>query len=218
MVCAAPAVTPPKPTFERAVNAHLRAYESCARGASRRGNACAGHLDAARGGMVALGYSPAQAARHVDRAHEEAIAPRLRAAAHRQPSPDATPAPVTKAAGSARQLASTVASPGSAGTTEHFAEWSLCLEKTKGEVLAYPVAPDADVEATASAITRACNGYAPVAHEILVASGRTPEQAREALVAFTGNARQGVLRELQRRAAKAAPRRDTASARAATVR
>jgi hypothetical protein len=120
-------------------------------------------------------------------------------------------------AGPARRSAPAVA-PETPGAAEHLAEWSLCLEKTKGDVLAYPVAPDADVEATASAITRACNGYAPVAHELLVASGRTPEQARDTLAAFTGNARRGVLHELQRRAAKAAPRRDTASARPTATR
>ena len=210
MVCAAPAMVPPKPAFERAVNAHLRAYETCARAGSRAGRACAARLDVARSGMVGLGYSPAQAASHVGRAHDEVIAPRLRAAAPRQSSSEA------KAQAPAREPPA--AAPQTASAAEHLAEWSLCLEKTKGEVLAYPVAPDADVEATASAITRACNGYAPVAHGLLVASGRTEDEARLALAAFTANARRSVVHDLRRRAAKAAPRRDTASARPATTR
>ncbi|KAA2238028.1 hypothetical protein [Salinarimonas soli] len=205
VMCAAPAVAP-KPDFERAVNAPLRAYETCAR--TRPGaKGCAGHLDAARAGMVGIGYSPAQAASHVGAAQERFIAPRQRG------SSDAPAAKALKPASPARKEAAR-----GPGADEHLADWTLCLEKTRGDVLAYPVAPDADVEATASAITRACNGYASLAQGLLVASGQSEAQAKETLAAFTDTARRRVLAELRRRAGKAAPRRDTASASGAVPR
>jgi hypothetical protein len=190
-ICLVPSGAFANAAFERGVNAHLRAYEACARGSGPQ--ACGRHLTAAREGMVRLGYPHAQAERHVSLNHDRLIAPRLRAGRERAGSPAASPPP--------RASRPRKAAPEAQAGID-LRDWSLCLEKARADVLAYPLAPELDVAGTAGAIVRACNGFEETAREIHRASGRSETEADLAVRAFAHDARAAATSELERRLAR----------------
>jgi hypothetical protein len=211
-VCLVPSGALANAAFERGVNVHLRAYEACAKAPAARASqparqACAAHLAAAREGMVRLGYAPGQAERHVSFAHDQVIAPRVRAFFERSTTAARPPAPVRAEAQRAPKPMSTEAP----ALAAQLAEWSLCLEKARADVLAYPLRPDLDVAGTAGAIVRACNGYEGTVRELHVAAGRSEAEALEAVRAVAERARAGAAAEIARRLARTRDPRETAS-------
>ncbi len=221
LLCLAPTGAIANAAFERAVNGPLRSFEACAKSAAARPGArqaCAGHLAAAQANMTRLGYTPAQAAGHVALAHDRVIAPRLRLHFLRRVEPDGRPPAVAPARAAPKPAKPAPAAPEVApDLAAHLAEWSLCLEKARGDVLAFPVAPDMDVDGTANAIVRACDGYEARARALHVAAGRGEDEAVERVRSAAAEARAGAADEIRRRIALGAGRA-TASARRSRTR
>lgn len=192
--------------FEREVNGRLRAYEACAREASAAApQVCAGHLAAARQAMTRLGYSAGQAESHVSLTRDRVIGPRVRVHLDRAAAP-ASPGTEPRAGRRAKAAPVTEAS----AVSDHVAAWTLCLEKARGDVLAYTLAADLDVAGTASAIVRACHGYEGTARDLHLAAGRSASEAEEAVRAVAERARAAAAAEIARRLARAAPARTAA--------